>query len=228
MITAAGPWSAPGQVRRIRELGRGGQVFTFPTASTGWMKSVLPQETIPLRRRGVAHGRMKEKDLEDTMLKFYNKNIDILLCTTIIESGLDVPGANTLIVEDCQELGLAQMYQLRGRVGRREETAFAFFLYPEGKPVGHETLERLDAITTLGGRGAGYDLALEDLRIRGSGDLIGTSQHGTGRGRRNLPLPLNPEEEIGRLRESCRRRRRLRRIFRASFPQTTSHRSRFG
>lgn len=203
VITAAGPWSAPLVKSAVsRELGRGGQVFYVSNRIHRLdEKASFLRKLFPFAAVGVAHGRMKEKDLEDTMLKFYNKNIDILLCTTIIESGLDVPGANTLIVEDCQELGLAQMYQLRGRVGRREETAFAFFLYPEGRPVGHETLERLDAITTLGGRGAGYDLALEDLRIRGSGDLIGTSQHGTGRGGAETYLYHSIlEEEIGRLR----------------------------
>ncbi|MGI6784724.1 MAG: DEAD/DEAH box helicase [Aminivibrio sp.] len=203
VITAAGPWSAHLIKSAVsRELGRGGQVFYVSNRvhrldeKASFLKKLFPYANI-----GVAHGRMKEGDLEDTMLKFYNKNIDILLCTTIIESGLDVPGANTLIVEDCQELGLAQMYQLRGRVGRREETAFAFFLYPEGRPVGHETLERLDAITTLGERGAGYDLALEDLRIRGSGDLIGAAQHGSGRGGAESYLYYSIlEEEIGRLR----------------------------
>lgn len=203
VITAAGPWSAPMIKSAVsRELSRGGQVFYVSNRihrldeKASFLRNLFPYATI-----AIAHGRMREGDLEDTMLKFYNKNIDILLCTTIIESGLDVPGANTLIVEDCQELGLAQMYQLRGRVGRREETAFAFFLYPEGRPVGHETLERLDAITTLGERGAGYDLALEDLRIRGSGDLIGAAQHGTGRGGAESYLYYSIlEEEIGRLR----------------------------
>jgi transcription-repair coupling factor (superfamily II helicase) len=135
------------------------------------------------------------------MMNFYNGAIQILLCTTIIESGLDVGAANTLIVEDCQELGLAQMYQLRGRVGRREETAYAYFLYPEGRPLAGETLERLDAVTSLNNEGAGYDLALEDLRIRGSGDLLGTSQHGSGRGIADSHLYCSLlEEEIAAIR----------------------------
>ena len=203
VITAAGPWSAPLIKSAVsRELGRGGQVFYVSNRIHRLdEKASFLRKLFPYASLGIAHGRMKERELEDTMMKFYNKKIDILLCTTIIESGLDVPGANTLIVEDCQELGLAQMYQLRGRVGRREETAFAFFLYPEGRPVGHETLERLDAITTLGDGGAGYDLALEDLRIRGSGDLIGTSQHGTGRrGAESYLYYSILEEEIAKLR----------------------------
>jgi len=203
VITAAGPWNT-GIVRSAvaRELERGGQVFYVSNRiyrldeRASFLRKLFPSAAL-----GIAHGRMKESELEETMLKFYNRQLDILLCTTIIESGLDVPGANTLIVEDCQELGLAQMYQLRGRVGRREESSFAYFLYPEGHPLGKETLERLDAITTLNEGGAGYDLALEDLRIRGSGDLLGTSQHGTERGRADSYLYYAMlEEEIAKLR----------------------------
>jgi transcription-repair coupling factor (superfamily II helicase) len=203
VITAAGPWNT-GIVRSAvaRELERGGQVFYVSNRiyrldeRASFLRKLFPSAAL-----GIAHGRMKESELEETMLKFYNRQLDILLCTTIIESGLDVPGANTLIVEDCQELGLAQMYQLRGRVGRREESSFAYFLYPEGHPLGKETLERLDAITTLNEGGAGYDLALEDLRIRGSGDLLGTSQHGTERGRADSYLYYAMlEDEIAKLR----------------------------
>lgn len=203
VITAAGPWNT-GIVKSAvaRELERGGQVFYVSNRiyrldeRASFLRKLFPSASL-----GIAHGRMKENELEETMLKFYNRQLDILLCTTIIESGLDVPGANTLIVEDCQELGLAQMYQLRGRVGRREESSFAYFLYPEGHPLGKETLERLDAITTLNEGGAGYDLALEDLRIRGSGDLLGTSQHGSERGRADSYLYYAMlEDEIAKLR----------------------------
>ena len=205
VLTTAAPWSKSiVKTALSRELARGGQVFYVSNRihrleeREAFLRKLFPEASI-----GVAHGRMREKDLEDTMLRFYNGNIQILLCTTIIESGLDVPGANTLVVEDSQELGLAQMYQLRGRVGRREEAAFAFFLYPEGRPMGRETLERLDAITTLDGRGGGYDLALEDLRIRGSGDLLGTAQHGSERSKAESYLYYTMlEEEIARLRGS--------------------------
>ncbi len=129
---------------------------TSPTGLRGcrndleFLRRLFPEVSI-----GMAHGRMKEAELEETMMGFYNGKIQILLCTTIIESGLDIPGANTIVIEDCQELGLAQMYQLRGRVGRREEAAYAYFLYPEGRPLAGETLERLDAITSLNDEGAG-------------------------------------------------------------------------
>lgn len=203
VVTTAGPWSASivkGAVSR--ELERGGQVYYVTNRITrmpkrlAFLRRLFPDVAI-----GMAHGRMKEAELEETMMGFYNGKIQILLCTTIIESGLDIPGANTIVIEDCQELGLAQMYQLRGRVGRREEAAYAYFLYPEGRPLAAETLERLDAITSLNDEGAGYDLALQDLRIRGSGDLLGTSQHGSGRGIADSHLYCTLlEEEIGKIR----------------------------
>lgn len=203
VVTTVGSWNTTIVKRAVsRELERGGQVFYVTNRifrmdeRASFLRKLFPEFTI-----GVAHGRMKKRELEETMLEFYNGMLQILLCTTIIESGLDVPGANTLIVEDCQELGLAQMYQLRGRVGRREETSFAYFLYPEGQPLGRETLERLEAITTLNEGGAGYELALEDLRIRGSGDLLGTSQHGSERGKADSYLYYAMlEEEIAKLR----------------------------
>jgi transcription-repair coupling factor (superfamily II helicase) len=104
--------------------------------------------------------------------------VDILVCTTIVESGLDMPRANTLIVSDAQELGLAQMHQLRGRVGRRDEQAFALFLHPAEASLTKEASERLEAIAALGEFGAGYELAKKDLEIRGGGELVGTAQHG--------------------------------------------------
>lgn len=202
VLTTAGPWNAAIVRGAIaREVERGGQIF-YVTNRIARVQSCVEYLTalFPDLSIASAHGRMKEKELEDTMLDFYQGKIQILVCTTIVESGLDVPGANTLIVENCQELGLAQMYQLRGRVGRREESAFALFLYPEGQPLGRETLERLDSITTLT-TGAGYDLALQDLRIRGSGSLIGTSQHGAeGNSVDSYLYYAMLEEEIGKLR----------------------------
>ena len=203
VVTTAGPWNTHIVRNAIsRELERGGQVYYVTNRIVRmpgrfeFLRQLFPEAAI-----GMAHGRMKERELEETMMNFYNGAIQILLCTTIIESGLDVGAANTLIVEDCQELGLAQMYQLRGRVGRREETAYAYFLYPEGRPLAGETLERLDAVTSLNNEGAGYDLALEDLRIRGSGDLLGTSQHGSGRGIADSHLYCSLlEEEIAAIR----------------------------
>lgn len=203
VLTAAGPWNTSIVRTAIaRELERGGQVFYVSNRISRLdERAAFLRKLFPSAALGVAHGRMKENELEETMMNFYNRKLEILLCTTIIESGLDIPGANTLIVEDCQELGLAQMYQLRGRVGRREETSFAYFLYPEGQPLAKETLERLDAITALNDEGAGYDLALEDLRIRGSGELLGTSQHGSGRGKADSFLYYSMlEEEIAGMR----------------------------
>lgn len=115
------------------------------------------------------------------MLDFYAGSIDILICTTIIESGLDVGRANTIIVDDSQELGLAQMYQLRGRVGRRGENAFAYFFYPACEELRKETADRLEAISTLTDLGSGYSIARRDLDIRGGGEIGGTSQHGKSR-----------------------------------------------
>ena len=135
----------------------------------------------PDARIRIAHGRMPERELESTMLDFYDGKVDILLCTTIIESGLDVGRANTIVVDDSQELGLAQMYQLRGRVGRRGENAFAYFFYPEKEELRRETADRLEAISSLTGLGSGYTLARRDLEIRGSGEIGGTRQHGNNK-----------------------------------------------
>jgi transcription-repair coupling factor (superfamily II helicase) len=121
---------------------------------------------------------MPETSLEKAMLRFNSGDTDILVCTTIIESGLDIPRANTLVVDDAHELGLAQLYQLRGRVGRREEQAFAFFLYPREAHLTPEARERLEAVGELSEPGSGYELAQRDLEIRGGGQVVGTAQHG--------------------------------------------------
>ncbi len=185
----------------LQELNRGGQVF-FVSNRINRLKGKYEELKImfPEARISMAHGQMAEKDLERTMLDFYNGNLDILVCTTIVESGLDIPRANTLIVDDAQELGLAQMYQLRGRVGRREEGAYAYFLYPETMPLQKETMERFEAISAFSDIGSGYSLALQDLQIRGSGDIIGVSQHGQDErvGYRFYYKML--EEEIARIR----------------------------
>ena len=132
------------------------------------------------------------------MMDFYAGNVDILIATTIIESGLDVGRANTIIVDDSQELGLAQMYQLRGRVGRRGENAFAYFFYPENDALRRETADRLEAISTMTDLGSGYAIARRDLDIRGGGEAGGTSQHGKGGSFRLFYRML--EQELARLR----------------------------
>ena len=185
-----------------REVDRGGQVF-FIHNRVQTIETVVAElrEAMPSVSFGVGHAQMPEHHLETVMDAFVNREFQVLVSTTIVENGIDISNANTILIERADRFGLAQMYQLRGRVGRREEAAFAYFLYPEGHPLGKETLERLDAITTLNEGGAGYDLALEDLRIRGGGDLLGTSQHGNERGRADSYLYYAMlEEEIGKLR----------------------------
>ncbi|MEG1911343.1 MAG: DEAD/DEAH box helicase [Cloacibacillus sp.] len=163
----------------LREKNRGGQIF-FVHNRIGDIqeRAVMLKRLFPKLNIAVAHSRTSEAALEKTMTDFAGGRIDILLCTTIVESGLDIPSANTLIVDDAHELGLAQMYQLRGRVGRREDQAYAFLFYPSDARISVESSERLEAIAELDELGAGYRLAQRDLQIRGSGDLIGISQHG--------------------------------------------------
>ncbi len=164
------------------ELNRGGQVYFLSGKISripeymGMLTAFFPEAVIKS-----AHGQMNEKDLESTMLEFYDGKIDILVATTIIESGLDVGRANTIIIDNAEELGLAQMYQLRGRVGRRGEKAFAYFFYPEKSTLNQDTLDRLEAIATMTELGSGYEIARRDLDIRGGGEAGGTNQHGNTR-----------------------------------------------
>lgn len=180
VTTYVGPWDEIlVQEAILRELQRGGQVFfVHNRIRTIYERAEEIRRMFPQSRVDIAHGQMDNNKLESTMLDFYDGNLDILVCTTIIESGLDVGNANTLIVDDSNEMGLAQLYQLRGRIGRRSEAAFAFFLYPRASIIDGDTRERLEAMASLPGMGGGYSLALHDLRIRGSGELIGTRQHG--------------------------------------------------
>jgi transcription-repair coupling factor (superfamily II helicase) len=180
IITIVRPWSEELLKNAVlREKNRGGQVFfVHNRISDIHDRAVMLKRLFPKLKIAVAHSRTSEATLEKTMLAFSAGEIDILICTTIVESGLDIPMANTLIVDDAQELGLAQMYQLRGRVGRREEQAYAFFFYPQDAHLSRESSERLEAIAQLDELGAGYRLAQRDLQIRGSGDVIGIAQHG--------------------------------------------------
>jgi transcription-repair coupling factor (superfamily II helicase) len=201
VTTFAGPWQAS-MVRKAiaHELTRGGQVY-FVTNRISRMEQqkTMLSAFFPDARVRIAHGRMPERELEATMLDFYGGKIDILLCTTIIESGLDVGNANTIIVDDSQELGLAQMYQLRGRVGRRGENAFAYFFYPD-EELRKETADRLEAISSLTGLGSGYSLARRDLEIRGTGEIGGTQQHGNSKTGGFHFFYRMLEQEIARLR----------------------------
>lgn len=163
----------------LREKNRGGQIFFVHNRINDLQeRAVMLKRLFPKLNIAVAHSKTSESALEKTMSEFAAGKIDILVCTTIVESGLDIPAANTLIVDDAHELGLAQMYQLRGRVGRREEQAYAFLFYPSNVHISVESSERLEAIAELDELGAGYQLAQRDLQIRGGGDLIGISQHG--------------------------------------------------
>jgi transcription-repair coupling factor (superfamily II helicase) len=181
VLTYVGPFDedmALGAVRR--ELLRGGQVFWVHNRvetierTAGRLRQKLGEEA----RVVVAHGQMHEELLERVMLDFWDRNADVLVCTTIVESGLDVPSANTLIVERADMLGLAQLYQLRGRVGRSSERAFAYLFFPAQSRMTDEAHERLEAISRFTALGSGYRIAMRDLEIRGAGNLLGAEQHG--------------------------------------------------
>lgn len=201
VITVTGPWRDELVVRAVRrELARGGQVFFVHNR----VKTIQRQvdrliRLFPDSRVALAHGQMSEDRLEKAVMAFARGDVDILVCTTIVESGLDIARANTLVVDDAHELGLAQMYQLRGRVGRRSEQAFAFFLYPGDRPLSRESRERLEAIAELNDLGSGYNLSVRDLEIRGGGEVVGTSQHGHTQRVGHLYYLRMLEEEISRL-----------------------------
>ena len=160
-----------------RELARGGQVYYLHNRIDDIQEvAARLAENFFGHRIAVAHGQMGERPLEKVMNAFYDGKIQILVCTTIIESGLDVPRANTLVVDDVRRLGLAQMHQIRGRIGRRSENGYALFFYEDDS--GGRTRERLEALGAVGSQNAGYRLAQHDLEIRGAGQILGTEQHG--------------------------------------------------
>ncbi len=163
----------------LRELLRGGQVFFLHNE----VKSIDKRASelaalIPDARVGVAHGQMRERDLERVMSDFYHKRHNILVCSTIIETGIDVPAANTIIIERADTFGLAQLHQLRGRVGRSHHQAYAYLLTPPPKTLTEDARKRLEAIAEAQDLGAGFTLATHDLEIRGAGELLGDGQSG--------------------------------------------------
>ncbi|WP_422448450.1 transcription-repair coupling factor [Thermoanaerobacterium sp. DL9XJH110] len=163
----------------LRELSRGGQVYyVYNRVETIHEEARNLQNLVPEARIAVAHGQMKEDELEEVMLNFYDHNYDVLVCTTIIETGLDIPNVNTLIVTSADRLGLAQLYQLRGRVGRGSRQAFAYMTYKKDKVLSEAAEKRLSAIREFTEFGAGFKIAMRDLEIRGAGNLLGTEQHG--------------------------------------------------
>jgi transcription-repair coupling factor (superfamily II helicase) len=161
------------------EVSRDGQVFFVHNRvqSIYSMKAFL-ERLVPGVRFGVAHGQMAESELEDAVLDFINRKYDVLISTMIIESGLDIPNVNTLLVNRADRLGLAQLYQLRGRVGRRERQAYAYFLVPRQISLTPAALKRLQAMEEFEELGSGYRLAMRDLEIRGAGNVLGIEQHG--------------------------------------------------
>jgi transcription-repair coupling factor (superfamily II helicase) len=163
----------------MKELERNGQVFfVHNRVQSIRMIAEKVRELVPTARIAVAHGRMTEGELESVMTDFSRGDIDILVCTTIIESGLDVPNANTLIINQADKFGLTQLYQLRGRVGRGANLAYAYFLYDKGKRITEEARQRLNVIYEATELGSGMNIAMKDLEIRGAGNLLGMKQSG--------------------------------------------------
>ncbi len=180
VITHIGPYSPKLAKQAIlREMERGGQVFFLHNRvqTIYAMKSHIAQ-LVPEARVGIAHGQMPEEELSKVMAQFSRGEIDVLLCTSIIESGLDIPNANTLIVDRGDTFGLAQLYQLRGRVGRSAQRAYAYFFRHRKKAPTPEGLERLETIAENTQLGAGYSIAMRDLEMRGAGEMLGVRQSG--------------------------------------------------
>ncbi|MCR4436430.1 MAG: transcription-repair coupling factor [Clostridiales bacterium] len=162
-----------------REMGRSGQVFYLSNRVRSIHKKAADlQALVPDARIAVAHGQMDERQLEDVMSAFISGEFDILVCTTIIESGLDMPNVNTIIVEDADKMGLAQLHQLRGRVGRSNRLAYAYITYKKDKVLSEVAEKRLQAIKEFTELGSGFKIAMRDLEIRGAGNLLGPEQHG--------------------------------------------------
>ena len=174
------PWD-DAQLREAfqRELARGGQVYFLhnDVESIGRMQRQL-HELVPDARIGIAHGQMPERELERVMLDFHKQRFNVLLSTTIIESGIDIPNANTIVIHRADRFGLAQLHQLRGRVGRSHHRAYAYLVVPDRKAITADAKKRLDAIEAMDELGAGFTLATHDLEIRGAGELLGEDQSG--------------------------------------------------
>ena len=163
----------------MRELERNGQVF-YLYNNVDFINVVAHklQNKIPYAKIGVAHGKMSKDEIEDIMYKFYANEINVLLCTTIIETGLDIPNANTILIDNAQNFGLSQLYQIKGRVGRSDRVAYAYLMIPESKQLNENSQKRLEAIKEFTALGSGYKIAMRDLTIRGAGDLLGDKQSG--------------------------------------------------
>lgn len=163
----------------LREMARGGQVFYMYNFVED-IDSIAAKinKLVPDARVAVGHGKMEKSELEDIISSFINKEYDVLVCTTIIETGIDIPDCNTLIVHDANRLGLSQLYQLRGRVGRSDRIAYAYMMYEPKRRLTEEAKKRLEAIKEFNELGSGYKIAMRDLAIRGAGDILGDEQSG--------------------------------------------------
>ena len=163
----------------MRELNRDGQVlFVYNRVETIKEMSAYLSKLVPEGRIAIAHGQMSEKELEKIILDFIDHKYDILVCTTIIETGIDIQNANTMIIYDSDKMGLSQLYQLRGRVGRSNRIAYAYFTYMKDKILTEVAEKRLKAIKDFTELGSGFKIAMRDLEIRGAGNIMGSSQHG--------------------------------------------------
>ena len=161
------------------ELQRDGQVYFIHNRVEDIARyAKYVQDLAPNARVAIAHGKMQEKELEKIMFDFLNKEYDILVCTTIVESGLDIPNVNTIIINDSDRFGLAQLYQLRGRVGRSDRQAYCYCFYKESKELKEDAIKRLKAIKDFTSLGSGYQIAMRDIEIRGVGNILGAKQHG--------------------------------------------------
>jgi transcription-repair coupling factor (superfamily II helicase) len=178
--TYVGPYDDELVRRAIeRELARGGQAFYLHNRIDTLHETAEHLRALhPRARFAEAHGALDERELEETMLRFLRGETDVLVATTIIESGLDIPSANTLIVERADQLGLAQAYQIRGRVGRSRERAYAYMLYPSDASISDDAAARLATLSDHTELGSGFAIAMRDLELRGGGDLLGTEQSG--------------------------------------------------
>ncbi len=164
----------------LRELDRGGQIyFVHNRVESIYHVAAHIEKVVPTARFRVAHGQMDPDDLEEIMLDFYEHKFDVLVSTTIIESGLDIPNVNTIIIDNADKLGLAQLYQLRGRVGRSRRQAYAIMMYRKFKQLTQIAEQRLGALREFSELGSGYKIALRDLELRGAGNLLGAEQSGT-------------------------------------------------
>ncbi|PPK73176.1 transcription-repair coupling factor [Methylobacter tundripaludum] len=163
----------------LREIKRGGQVFFLHNDVKSMEKMARELEAlVPEARIEIAHGQMPERELERIMLDFYHQRFNLLLCSTIIESGIDIPSANTIIINRADKLGLAQLHQLRGRVGRSHHRAYAYFVVPPKSLLSKDAIKRLEAVEASGDLGAGFMLSSHDMEIRGAGELLGDDQSG--------------------------------------------------